>query len=389
MEHRVKEALLAIKNPVSGKTLEEEKRVQTVTVSEDSVEFIYNRVGISPDHKKVLENSIYESLEKIMDTEKLTIKTVSENSQEVFDSLKHSKENSTNNSNNDPAQLKVGHGTVGTKKRIPGVKNIIAIASGKGGVGKSTFTVNLAITLKNLGYKVGVIDSDIYGPSVPMLLNRRGAKPSANENKKMIPLNSYGIDFVSFGSFIEEKEPVIWRGPMLGGVLNQFFFDVVWNELDYLILDLPPGTGDVQLSISQNLELDGSIVISTPQDIALLDATKGFEMFKKLNIPVSGMVENMSSFVCDSCDKEHMIFGSGGVEKKVKELDVDFLGKIPLELALREGSDEGVPYMTREEYAGRPVWNAYNEIANNLVSKFSEKVITPKKTSFFEKFLGK
>lgn len=276
---------------------------------------------------------------------------------------------------------------MGEKKGIKGVKRIIAIGSGKGGVGKSTFTANLASTLANLGNKVGIIDADIYGPSMPMLLNKRGEKPEATEDKKILPLESYGLKFISFGSFVHEDEPVVWRGPMLGGVLSQFFFETEWGELDYLLLDLPPGTGDVQLSMVQNLELDGSIIISTPQDIALLDARKALHMFDKLNVHVIGMVENMSSFVCDDCGKEHFLYGTGGVRSACSELGVGYLGSIPMEMALRKGSDFGKPYMTQNKYEGNKVWSAYQEIAARLDSYFNPS--DNKKTGIMSKIFGK
>lgn len=277
------------------------------------------------------------------------------------------------------AQLQVGHEKKSSKKSLGNVKNIIAVASGKGGVGKSTFSANLAVALANTKKKVGVLDADVYGPSMPMIFGKRDAQPKATEDKKMIPIESHGIKFMSFGVFIGEKDPVIWRGPMLGGVINQFLFDVSWGELDYLIIDLPPGTGDIQLSLSQMAEVTGAIIISTPQDVALLDAVKGLNMFKKIEIPIVGMVENMSHFVCDA-GKSYNIFGEGGVEKGAKELEVPFLGKIPLEIALREGTDKGVPYMTNEAYKGRAVYDSYMKIAANL-----NKELLKEKTGFLSK----
>jgi ATP-binding protein involved in chromosome partitioning len=192
---------------------------------------------------------------------------------------------------------------------------------------------------------------------------------------------------MSFGFFINENDPVIWRGPMLGGVLNQFLFDVDWTDTDYLLIDLPPGTGDIQLSMIQNAHVDGAIIISTPQDIALLDAKKGLEMFKKLNLPIIGMVENMSSFICGKCGSEHYIFGHGGVEKAVEELQVDMIGKIPLELELRTGSDEGRPYMTQDQFQNRPVWKAFQE-AGEKVDQFFSPTPIKKSSGLFSKILG-
>lgn len=283
------------------------------------------------------------------------------------------------------AQLKVGHEKKTGKKTLENVKNILAVASGKGGVGKSSFTANLAISLAMQGAKVGVVDADIYGPSLPMIFGKRQEKPKATENKKMIPIEAHGIKFMSFGVFIEEKDPVIWRGPMLGGVLNQFMFDVDWGELDFLLVDMPPGTGDIQLSLSQMIELTGAIIISTPQDIAMLDARKGLAMFQKVNIPIVGMVENMSYFVCDAGKKYH-IFGEGGVEKCAKELEVPFLGRVPIEITLREGSDKGQPYMSNKQFEGKPAWLEISNIAKTLNETLS---IEKKKSGFFSKLLNK
>ena len=317
------------------------------------------------------------------------VKTTSTQSQDVFKALDGQATQAPQAPASQPAQIKAGHGTIDKKKPVPGVDKIIAIGSGKGGVGKSTFTANLAITLSKLGKKVGVIDADIYGPSLPMIFGKRDEKPRSNSEKKIIPVESFGIKFMSFGFFINEQDPVIWRGPMLGGVLNQFLFDVDWTGLDYLLIDLPPGTGDIQLSMIQNAHVDGAIVISTPQDIALLDAKKGAEMFKKLNLPVIGMVENMSSFVCTHCGTEHHIFGEGGVAKAVEQLDVKFLGKIPLEIELRTGSDRGVPYMTEDKFHDRSVWKAYTQIATQVNEFFVPVIPTEQgKSGFFSKILG-
>lgn len=370
----------SIQNPNSNKSLAEENRILSVIEKNGDLYIKYKRDGITPQEKRIIEGLMIEALKEHFSSEKITITTVSENSNDVF---KNISDNSSQEKDTPekPAELKVGHGTVGTKKPVPNIKKLIAVASGKGGVGKSTFTVNLALTLKNQGFKVGIIDADIYGPSVPMLLGKRDSKPKVNDNRKIIPVEAHGISFMSFGLFIDEKDPVIWRGPMLGGVLNQFLFDVDWSGCDYVILDLPPGTGDIQLSMVQATTVDGAIIISTPQDVALLDAKKGLGMFRKVNVPIIGMVENMSSFICDQCGKNHEIFGHGGVEKAVEELETSFLGAIPLELDLRLGSDSGVPYMSNHQFEGRPVWKAYNEIAKKIDFYFTPN--QEKKSSLF------
>ena len=366
---KIKEILSNIKNPATGETLESEKRFIEIDMKGDDLHIKYNREGIEPASKRKIEDEIVESLAGEINEDNIFILTESKGSDDIYKAqgISAPKEDSGK-----PAQLRVGHGTVGEKKRIAGVKNVIAIGSGKGGVGKSTFTANFAVSLAQKGHKVGIIDADIYGPSVPLMFNKRNLRPKANESQKILPLENYGIKFISFGSFIHEDEPVVWRGPMLGGVLNQFFFETEWGELDYLLLDLPPGTGDVQLSMVQNVEVDGSIIISTPQDMALLDARKALHMFDKLDIHVIGMVENMSSFICDNCNKEHFLYGTGGVSLACSELGAGYLGKIPMDMGLRKGADFGKPYMEQaDKYEGQKVWNSYKEIAAKVDSYFN------------------
>jgi ATP-binding protein involved in chromosome partitioning len=386
MNEEIKNRLNNIKNPATGNTFGAENRWQHINMEGDKLVAQYNRDGISPAEKRAIETEIQQALSGLVGIENIMVKTTSSQSQDVFKALD---KNATPapQAATQPAQLKTGHGTVGNKKPVPGVEKIIAIGSGKGGVGKSTFTANLAITLSKMGKKVGIIDADIYGPSLPMIFGKRDEKPRSNSDRKIIPVESFGIKFMSFGFFISEQDPVIWRGPMLGGVLNQFLFDVDWSGLDYLLIDLPPGTGDIQLSMIQNAHVDGAIVISTPQDIALLDAKKGAEMFKKMNLPVIGMVENMSSFICNHCGSEHHIFGEGGVAKAVEQMELNFLGKIPLEIELRTGSDKGQPYMTNDIFRDRPVWKSFNDVAAK-VEGFFRPVTPEQKGGFFSKILG-
>jgi ATP-binding protein involved in chromosome partitioning len=365
MREQIVSLISSVKNPVTGKTFSEENRWKDITIENQKVTITYARDGISPQDKRLVEKTIAEFLSSVVAEDKLLLKSVSSDSADVFKAVGTPTVPKT-----EPAQIKMGHAAPMTKKPVPGVGKVIAIGSGKGGVGKSTFTVNLASTLARSGRKVGVIDADIYGPSIPMLLGKRFEKPLANEQRKIVPIESHGLKFLSFGLFIEEKDPVIWRGPMLGGVLNQFLFDANWEGLDYLFIDLPPGTGDIQLSMVQNCQVDGVIIISTPQDVALLDATKGLEMFRKLNLPVIGMVENMSSFICSNCNHEHHLFGEGGVEKAVQTLQVPFLGKIPLEVELRMSADSGYPYMANPAYEGRPVARAFQAVAEKIDKHF-------------------
>ena len=229
------------------------------------------------------------------------------------------------------------------KKRFNiNTNNIIAIASGKGGVGKSTFAVNFAVALSKIGKSIGLLDADIYGPSIPRMMGISD-KPVVNSNKKLVPLQSYNIKCMSMGFLIDVDTPTIWRGPMVMKALEQMFNGVEWGKLDYLIIDLPPGTGDAQLSIAQNSKLSGSIIISTPQDVALIDARKGINMFKKVNVPILGLVENMSYFICDQCNQKHYIFANGGAKKEAENFHIPYLGELPLDKNLRIQSDEGKP----------------------------------------------
>ena len=247
-------------------------------------------------------------------------------------------------------------------------KHIIAVASGKGGVGKSTFAINLAVALKSIGMKVGLLDADIYGPSVPRMMGISG-RPQANENKKLIPLESYGVRCMSIGFLVSNDTPTIWRGPMVMKALEQMFNGVEWGKLDYLIIDLPPGTGDAQLTLAQNSKLSGSIVISTPQDVALIDARKGINMFKRVNVEVLGLVENMSYFICDNCNEKHYIFSKDGARNEAEKFQIPFLGSIPIDKKLRVQSDEGKPCCIDEPDG--EMSKRYISIAKNLNQSLS------------------
>jgi ATP-binding protein involved in chromosome partitioning len=229
---------------------------------------------------------------------------------------------------------------------LPRVKYKVAIASGKGGVGKSTVSVNLAIALAKQGLKVGLLDSDIYGPSIPLMFGVDG-RPEFN-GKKLIPIEKYGVKLMSLGFLLTDDSPVIWRGPLVMRALQQLMSDVEWGELDIILFDMPPGTGDAQLTLSQSIALDGAIIVSTPQDVALLDAVKGVQMFQKVNVPILGIIENMSYFICQHCNERTDIFSSDGVSKECDRLGVDFLGGIPLDIEIRIGGDEGIPVVEKK-----------------------------------------
>jgi len=265
-------------------------------------------------------------------------------------------------------------------KPIEGVKNIIAIASGKGGVGKSTVAVNLALALSAEGATVGILDADIYGPSQPRMLGV-SMKPESKDGKKMEPIMSYHLQAMSIGFLVDEETPMIWRGPMVTQALEQLLRETNWQDLDYLIIDLPPGTGDIQLTLAQKVPVTGAVIVTTPQDIALLDARKGLKMFEKVEIPVMGIVENMSTHICSKCGHEEHIFGEGGGRRMAEENDVDFIGSIPLDIRIREQTDGGKPTVVAEP-DGR-LAQIYRDIARRVAGKLSKQ-----KKDFSSKFPG-
>ena len=252
---------------------------------------------------------------------------------------------------------------------IPGVKNIIAVASGKGGVGKSTTAVNLALALAAEGAQVGILDADIYGPSQPQMLGIT-ARPESTDGKSMEPLERYGIQAMSIGFLIDMDTPMVWRGPMVTGALEQLLRETNWNNLDYLVIDLPPGTGDIQLTLSQKVPVTGAVIVTTPQDIALLDARKGLKMFEKVGVPIVGIVENMSTHICSKCGHEEHIFGAGGGAQMCKDYNVELLGSLPLDIKIREQTDSGMPTVVAEPDS--KIAGVYRQIARRTAVKLSE-----------------
>ena len=256
----------------------------------------------------------------------------------------------------------------------PGVKNIIAVASGKGGVGKSTTALNVAISLNLQGLKVGILDADIYGPSLPRMIDVN-EKPKSQDGKTLEPIQKYGLKCMSIGFLVPEDTPTIWRGPMVMSALEQMLKDVAWGNLDALVVDMPPGTGDAQLTMSQRVPLAGAVIVSTPQDIALLDARKGLNMFKKVNVPVLGIVENMSTFICPKCGEPTEIFGTGGAKQEALRLGVDFLGGIPLHKDIRTTSDDGTPIVL--EFPDSIHSKSYRDIASAIWENASKQRKAP------------
>ncbi len=266
-----------------------------------------------------------------------------------------------------------GHNSPKKNAVMPGVKNTVAVASGKGGVGKSTVAVNIAIALAKEGSKVGLLDADIYGPSAPLMTGLEGKRPdmyeTAKGEKKLVPLTAHGIKVMSIGFLMDGDQAVIWRGPMAAGALRQFMTDVDWGDLDYLIFDMPPGTGDIQLTLSQTIPLTGAVIVTTPQEVALADARKGLRMFERVQVPLLGVIENMSYFVAPDTGTEYDIFSRGGGKKAADEMGVHFLGDIPLTMETRMGGDEGIPVVVRNPES--PQAEAFTRIARNVAAQVS------------------
>ncbi len=265
----------------------------------------------------------------------------------------------------------VAHAVQRNLKPLKGVKNIIAVASGKGGVGKSTTAVNLALALAQEGAKVGLLDADIYGPSIPQMLGLGGQQPESEDGKSMEPLTAYGVQSMSIGFMIDVDSPMVWRGPMVTQALEQLLNQTNWKDLDYLIVDMPPGTGDTQLTLAQKVPVTGAVIVTTPQDIALIDARKGLKMFEKVGIPILGIIENMSIHICSHCGHEEHIFGHGGGERIGKDYDTELLGALPLELSIRELTDAGKPTVVGAP--GSRTAEIYRTLARRLAVKVAER----------------
>jgi len=264
----------------------------------------------------------------------------------------------------------VSHAVQRGVKLVPGIKNIIAVASGKGGVGKSTTAVNLALALAAEGASVGMLDADIYGPSQPLMLGITG-RPQSKDGKTMEPMEGHGVQAMSVGFLIEPDTPMVWRGPMVTQALEQLLTETRWRDLDYLVVDLPPGTGDIQLTLAQKVPVTGAVIVTTPQDIALVDARKGLKMFEKVGIPILGIVENMAIHVCSSCGHAEHIFGSGGAEKMSKDYGVEVLGSLPLDIRIREQADSGKPTVVTEPEG--PVAAIYRDIARKVAARIAKQ----------------
>ncbi|MBM4123292.1 MAG: Mrp/NBP35 family ATP-binding protein [Nitrospira sp.] len=279
-------------------------------------------------------------------------------------------------------QQKQGHGM---DNLIPNVKHVIAISSGKGGVGKSTVAANLAVALSLAKAKVGLMDADVYGPNIPMMMG--APTPPEQQDGKIKPAESHGVKLISMGYFVPEETAVVWRGPMIHTAIQQFFRDVVWGDLDYLLVDLPPGTGDAQLTISQLVPLCGAVTVTTPQEVALHDVRKGMMMFQKVNVPLLGIIENMSYFVCGHCGERTDIFSSGGGERAAEKLGIPFLGRIPIDPAIRAGGDAGAPIVVVDPAS--PQAAAFREIAAKIMAQVSQGAGSEQKAAPIGSLLNK
>jgi ATP-binding protein involved in chromosome partitioning len=343
-ENAIREALRAVKDPDLGKDLVTLGMIKGIGIEGGKVKVSVELTTPACPLKKKIEDDCRAAVMRVPGVQDVTIDMT--------------------------ANTAANRAATGMPSRVPGVRNIVAVASGKGGVGKSTVAVNLALALQRLGARVGVLDADIYGPSIPtMLAAGRTIEASGTQDQKIIPAEMYGLKVVSIGFFIERGSSVVWRGPMVHKMIQQFLEDVLWGELDYLICDLPPGTGDVQLSLSQLIPLAGAVMVSTPQEVALADVLKGVDMFRRVRTPIVGMVENMSTYLCPHCGHEESIFDHGGAKRAAAEHGIPFLGEIPLNARVRIGGDRGAPVVAGDPEG--PFAKVFLDIAGRLAANLS------------------
>ncbi len=346
-KEQVLAAMQAVKDPASGKNIVDSDIVRAVTIEGSTVRFVLEVEASRGVAMEPVRQEAMAAVDALAGVEKVSALITAHSEKKVPDLGTSAK----------PA-------APAGPQAIPGVKRIIAVASGKGGVGKSTVSANLAVALAQKGLKIGLLDADIYGPSQPRMMGTM-ARPKAVGERGMAPVEKHGVKLMSMGLMMREDEAVVWRGPMLMGALQQMLNQVEWGELDILLIDLPPGTGDVQLTLSQKTAVTGAVVVSTPQDIALLDARKALDMFRKTNVPVLGIIENMSTHVCSECGHEEHIFGHGGAVAEATKLNVPLLGEVPLDIEIRLAGDSGAPVVAAAPES--PQAQAFIAIAENLL----------------------
>jgi len=359
-EQQVLDALGNVKDPVSGQDIVTAGMVRGLQMKDGHVAFA---IEVDPEQGPKMEPLRKEAEKTVHALDGVLTATV------VLTAEKPS-----GGQPSEPPQQPVSPGSIGTAPQetgnpLPGVKSIVAVASGKGGVGKSTTAVNLALGLAAAGKKVGLMDADIYGPSMPRMMGITG-QPVSNDGRNLEPMENYGIKVMSIGFLVEDDTPMIWRGPMVQSALEQMMRDVNWGDLDVLVVDMPPGTGDAQLTMAQRVPLTGAVIVSTPQDIALLDARKGLNMFRKVDVPVFGIIENMSYFMCPHCGERSEIFAHGGARAEADRLGCDFLGEIPLDIEIRTTSDGGQPIVVSQPDTEHSA--AYKEIAVTVAEKIDQ-----------------
>lgn len=344
----VLEVLKTIQDPVAGTDIVASGVMRALNVDAGAVRFV---MEIAPTHASAFEQvkaKAEDALKKLAGVSAVSIIL-------------------TGHSDKAPPDLKPSKpSTPAGPQKIPGVDHIIAIASGKGGVGKSTVSANIACALAQQGRRVGLLDADVYGPSQPRMLGVSG-RPASPDGKTILPMRNHGVTMMSIGLMTNEDQAVVWRGPMLMGALQQMMMQVQWGALDVLLVDLPPGTGDVQMTLSQKAQVDGAIIVSTPQDVALLDARKGIDMFNQLNVPILGMIENMSTHICSNCGHEEHVFGHGGVAAEAAKLGVPLLAEVPLDLQIRLAADGGAPITVSQPDAAQA--QVFQSVAQALVAK--------------------
>ena len=341
-------ALKAVKDPISGSDINSAGLVRALTVDDGNVRFV---LEIAPERA--------EQMEPVRAAAEAAVKALPGVGQVAVAMTAHS-------TPKPPPDLKPGRkAQPDGPEKVPGVQRLIAIASGKGGVGKSTVSANLACALAAEGRKVGLLDADVYGPSQPRMLGVSG-RPASPDGKTILPMRNHGVTMMSLGLMTNEDQAVVWRGPMLMGALQQMLMQVQWGALDVLLVDLPPGTGDVQMTLAQKAEVTGAIVVSTPQDVALLDARKGIDMFNQLKVPILGMIENMSTHICSNCGHEEHVFGHGGVKAEAEKIGVPLLAEIPLHLDIRTAADGGAPIVVSKPQSAQA--EAFRKVARQLVA---------------------